>query len=393
MSNANIGEVKFLSWQDAGLLLAQKAVEEILLPTLTLNGKGLEVSMPHGSAASKKETMNFQIFIWSSPRGGKNINPPQKIWGYDVNCRDEAFSPSGEGKSFYDGEYSVAELIGESVLYIHHDVYHHGKDTDDKIFRHLLQEVVKEIEIKDPAEKLAREQKRAEEVRNRSREAFVKACSQRFDKMLAGTKKAIDEGFTAIKKLQDELVTKVRETKGAEQKLVQLEKARPDAEEGYRKEFEKFLTIQDVKKIEAGDGVIKVFTDMIYITHDKVKYMIGEFRIEIFINGGIKFFNLTNQGKGPGHTRPSGFEGNTSYNHHHPHVQASGDACLGNISTALPQLIAEYQYSVVAILAIQFLKSVNVDDSAGKGIYWWPKADELLQTQTTEGPSQDDLKW
>jgi hypothetical protein len=219
-------------------------------------------------------------------------------------------------------------------------------------------------------------EKMQDAIKNASREAFVKACSGRFSKLLNGTQKTIEDGHKSIQKLQIELTTKVREVKGAEQKLVQLEKARPDVEEGYRKEFQKFLSVPDIKKIEAGDGVIKVFTNMIYITHEKVKYKIGEFRIEIFINGGLKFFNLTNEGKGPGYTKPNGFNGADSYNRHHPHVKGDGSPCLGTISSAVPQLIGEYQYSVVAILAIQYLKSVNADDSAGQGIYWWPKVEE-----------------
>ncbi len=240
----------------------------------------------------------------------------------------------------------------------------------------ILQEYLPLVMEKDE-DKIKKIQGQIEEKkRNASREEFVKACSGRFDKLLTGTQKTIEEGHKTIQKLQIQLTTKVREVKGAEQKLVQLEKARPDAEEGYRKEFQKFLSVPDIKKIEAGDGVIKVFTNMIYITHEKVKYKIGEFRIEIFINGGLKFFNLTNEGKGPGYTKPNGFNGADSYNRHHPHVQGDGSPCLGTISSAVPQLIGEYQYSVVAILAIQYLKSVNADDSAGQGIYWWPKAEE-----------------
>lgn len=374
MNNANIGEVKILSWQDSGQNLAVKALTEILLPAL--QGKNVEISVPHNHLAQPRETEDFQIFIWSSRKGNATVKPPQKIWGYDVACRDNAFPGTGEGIAFFDKStgYIVAELLGDNVLYVHHDILHHGYESEEKIFRHLLEWVAEEIKKLTPEEKLAREKKRAEEMKNASRETFVKACSQRFDKLLAGTQKTIEDGYKTIQKLQIELTTKVREVKGAEQKLVQLEKSRPDAEEGYRKEFEKFLSVPDIKKIEAGDGVIKVFTNMIFITHERVKYQIGEFRIEIFINGGLKFFNLTNGGKGPGDTQPSGFDGSTSYNRHHPHVQGDGTPCLGTISSAVPQLIGEYQYSVVAILAIQYLKSVNADDSAGKGIYWWPKA-------------------
>ena len=57
---------------------------------------------------------------------------------------------------------------------------------------------------------------------------------------------------------------------------------------------------------------------------------------------------------------------------HAPHVFKEGKACLGNAEQVLPDLIAKYQFSIIAMYAIQFIESVNVEDSAGSRITQWP---------------------
>jgi hypothetical protein len=124
-----------------------------------------------------------------------------------------------------------------------------------------------------------------------------------------------------------------------------------------------------VLDVQVSDGVIKVFTEHIYITPDGCPdtFDIGKFRMEIYTsgaNGGIRFFNLTRKGS---------ITGGGGYGVHHPHVKGSGVACLGNISELVSQLIGEYEYSAVAQLGLQYIKSVNTNDSAGRTIFDnWP---------------------
>lgn len=369
-----IGEVKFGSWKGDDRSRVRRVIEEILLPEL--KGNDVQVSVPHKYETDPEETSDFQIFIWSQKKDwkGNMVRPPERIWGYEVDCRDDAYTPTGDGVSIIDKDtgYCVAELFGDNVLYIHHDLVDDGTDREIAIFRRLLQEVVAEAKL-TPEEKRQAKEKFMEELRKRGEETYVKACAQRFEKMAKATQDSITGGREEIKELQADLVKKIREVKGAEQKLIQLDKAKPDAEAMYKEEYKKFLSVPEVKAISSDrEGVIQVFTNMIYVIHDGVKYKIGEFRIDIYINGGnggIKFFNLTNRGDGPG--------GMSGYNTHHPHVERDGTPCLGTISSAIPQLIGEYQFAVVAIVAIQYLKSVNVDDPAGAGIYKWPKVEEL----------------
>ena len=238
-----------------------------------------------------------------------------------------------------------------------------------KIFNELLPVVVET----DPA-KISRIRKQIfEERRRRSREQYVAECQKRFEKTVKGTREKVSTGHVAIDKLQAELIKTIRETRGAERKLEQIESARGGELEKYASEFNSLISVPGVEDVQVADGVVKVFTENIFITPitpDDSKsetYDIGKFRMEIYTagtNGCIKFFNLTQKG------------GGDNYNINHPHVNSQGNPCLGNIKELVAELIAGYEFSAVAQLGLQFLKSVNLDDSAGSGIFnAWPKKD------------------
>jgi hypothetical protein len=57
-----------------------------------------------------------------------------------------------------------------------------------------------------------------------------------------------------------------------------------------------------------------------------------------------------------------------------PHVYSDGHACLGNVEDLFPELIAKRDFASALQLAIVFIESVNVNDSAGKKIDHWPVA-------------------
>ena len=56
----------------------------------------------------------------------------------------------------------------------------------------------------------------------------------------------------------------------------------------------------------------------------------------------------------------------------HPHVFQTGRPCLGDIEATFLDLTAKLEIAVMVNLAISYLESVNVNDSAGIGISRWP---------------------
>ncbi len=347
----------------------KKVVEDILLPAIQQDAV---LDVPHGKSREPANDGLFWIWIWSGILPKRDGQAPSKIWGIPVSCRDAGFQPSGQGVPIVDPEtgYAVAELV-ENNLLIHHDICHHGSRDELSIFRRLLEEVVTEISA-TPEEKAERQRKLAEERLRRSREQYIQECSRRFEKTVKGTRDKISSGKTEIEKLQQQLSRKIREVSGAERKLEQMEKTRDGQLESYGREFDSLTAVPGVEDVQVADGVIKVFTENIEITPDghDVTFDIGKFRMEVYTsgtNGGIRFFNITRKGAG----------GYNNYNIHHPHVSSEGIPCLGNIGEIVPQLIGEYEYSAVAQLGLQFLKTVNLDDSAGRGIFdAWPRKEE-----------------
>jgi hypothetical protein len=345
----------------------KKAVEEILLPCIQMD---VEISILDGnSMPGEKVNDNFQIFIWKPLYNTASKKTPNEMFGVEVDWPYGCL-PSGLGVNIIDPhtQWVVGELR-ENGLFIHHDVCHCGFMNEVRLFRKILEETVIELTA-TPEDKAEKKRKIEKEKQNQARNQYIQECQKRFEKTLKGTKDKITEGHKKIEELQKALVRTIRETQGAERKLEQLETTRPTQLKGYAQEFDSLTGVPGVESVETNDGVIKVFTEHIYITPDNSSDMfdIGKFRMEIYTsgaNGGIRFFNLTRQGSG------------SDWNTNHPHVSKQGTPCLGNIKEMVAQLIGEYEYSAIARLGLQYLQSVNLEDSAGKGIFThWPKVDK-----------------
>lgn len=221
----------------------------------------------------------------------------------------------------------------------------------------------------------------AEEQRCKSREAYVRQCSARFEKTVAGTRDAIAAGKNEIGQLQQKLARRIREVAGAERKWEQLNACKGGELEKYGREFDKLLAVDKVRDVVAESGVIKVFTDTLYCAdpRDGRVHEIGQFRIEIYnncSNGGVRWFNLTRRGPN---------------NHHAPHVNPDGVACYGNTAEIWPELIGNYEYAAAAMVAIQFIESVNTEDSWGERISDWPLAETGKKPEKKAEPSIRDL--
>ncbi len=362
------GKVEVESWNGYQKDEFKKLVSDILVPVVQTD---IILSVPHGSQVNPVSGDKFYIRIWSGAGKKNDFKAPQKIWGYDVACRDAGFKPTGKGVAIVDIEtgWAVAELV-KNNLYIHHDACHSGKKSEVEIFRLLLKEVVVELTL-SPEEKAERQRKLAEERRRRSREQYIQECSKRLKKTLEGTRKKIADGEREVEELQRQLVRRIRELAGARRKLEQLTSCQSGELERYGKEFDKLLEVPKVRDVQVASGVIKVFTDTLYCTDPRSGRLheIGAFLIEIYTdNGDIRWYNLTRQ--------VDGYDWGKSQA---PHINGKGKACLGTMTEIVPELVANYEFAALTMVAIQFVESVNTDDAAGKYIDRWPLAPIELQ--------------
>lgn len=348
----------------------QEITKEILWPALQMP---VILSVPHGGEISLSTGKNnFFIFIWASthrPQGslesgllGERImDAPKTIWGIPVDCRTWVFAPSGKGKVIYDGEYAAAELVGNN-LFIHHDICHCGTENELKIYRQILEEVVKILpEHKEQAKRIAEEEQAQKLVRTRQK--YVDICSSRLTDTVYNLRAGVESSQKTITDLQKKLTQEIRTLQENETRLMALEADNSSALERFGQEFDKLISLPKVREIEISNNKLEVYTDMLYCVDPRSSknHKIGEFRIVISTDGsegGIRWFNLTQ----------------IIYERSAPHIYRNGKACLGNIQEIIPELIAGHEYASAVMLAIQFVESVNTEDSFGKDISFWPES-------------------
>ena len=117
--------------------------------------------------------------------------------------------------------------------------------------------------------------------------------------------------------------------------------------------------VNGVKRLWVDGERIMFETDHIQIVNRGITYDIGTFHVGIHVvSGEIKFRNLDRQVNG----------------YHHPHVFDNGNACLGEIAAAVPQMVSDFMLVELVNVLVRYLRSVNDQDVAGRHIVDWPKA-------------------
>lgn len=199
-----------------------------------------------------------------------------------------------------------------------------------------------------PEEKKARaeeEKKRKKEEYMATRRKYVAECNKRLAERLETARNDLEEAEATLAESQARISESLRIQKESLAEIDRLEGEKTEESKKFRDEFDALLNIDMVKRVEVSSGNVKVFTEHVYVNYSGSTYDIGEFVINIPTNGrgAVSCQNLTRKVNG--------------YNH--PHVQSSGNCCLGNISSGVAQLIGKYEFAMAAELMIRFLHSYN----------------------------------
>ncbi len=223
----------------------------------------------------------------------------------------------------------------------------------------------------DPEKIAALRAKSLAEKKERERKKWLEISTRRFEKTVKNTRENIEQSRLAAEKAQREIVMQLRTEEGLKRKLKQLESTREEVVERYSLEHKNLLNLEHVTAVDVDEEKIIVDTDRLYIEHGGKTYDLGNFKIYIYVDAGqVRMHNLTRQIHGAGS------------NMHAPHVASDGRPCLGNLEEAIPQYIGQFEYSVVVMLCIQYLQTVNVQDMAGKYINNWPIAEKPVVKKT-----------
>ena len=134
------------------------------------------------------------------------------------------------------------------------------------------------------------------------------------------------------------------------------------------KEVENIANYKTTKKIILTSDEIIVQTNTLYINEEveEKRYLLGEMEIHMPTNvcDGIRLYNLT------------GTRNAYSTGMHHPHVFAEGDPCLGSFSKTITECRARDNFFGLYLTLINFCRTVDIEDDAGKYIIAWDEVDE-----------------
>ena len=336
----------------------------------------IKIFCPHKYAAPPRLGGVFNIYLWSSPSGAPAAPPPEKMFGIPVSCRDYVFRPSRTGEPIADeAGYVVAELLDDINLYIHHDVVEYGDDNELAIFKRTLEEA-KKIIASDPSARLERRKQIERELTETYRDAYIKNSMERYQVRKKQAEDQVKVLDNRLKELQADLVTTIRSLQDNRDILAAENPKAEDQKKVLSLEFDKLVAIDKIRRVVVDKNNLSVYTTNLYCEDPRSKKLhdIGEFRIDIsFIpNRGRDAILWTNL------TRKIHAADRDMYA---PHVQGNGVACLGNLAEMIPPLLAQYQFSALAMIAIQFIESVNVNDGWGAHINKWPIVDKAAVTK------------
>ncbi|MBI2633592.1 MAG: hypothetical protein HYW78_04400 [Parcubacteria group bacterium] len=313
----------------------------------------INLLVPHGNPDALRSGSTLNIFIWSLPKGA---GPLQKmryttVFGYDLpdGARD-GLEPTDDGIPITDDDDQIVAQVWLKNIFILFDLTHIAGAHLLPIARAILD---KAIPIALNASS-SRESGKAKKQKKDNKQLYIELCKKRIvsevDSMRDALEKVkmdreiVSKRFIDLIRIEEELSLRLGPASGI---LVEYEKRFAD-------EYEKLLTVPHIRTVDIKNGVLIAYTDTITIEYDGKIYTIGEFRIEIKLNGSIKIDNLTNKRDG--------------YNH--PHVSGEGNPCLGNIAESIAKLIARYEFSFAMQLLVQYLETYNNGSPVHQISYW-----------------------
>jgi hypothetical protein len=406
IGTVSAGGAKVVKTKSAATSTASTGHIEVEAPEATWDGKGREkfvevvreelkgvfgkvfVSVPNGEVEPPTDAdYELNIKIWSSPnekylRGdGKDLRPPEKLFGETVACRDASFAPTKKTtKTFEENGYVWGEYLRPNYLYIFFDVCQKDTVASLAIFREMLKQFVKEVgkePLKDATKEIAK--KREEKQRNELRGFMKKMLESQF----ASSKQKIEQLTKDIESMHCKLVQMIRD-KDYHMKLF---KAFDESEVDKKIALMVRDLYQDknINGLKVEGGLFKVFTDVLYVTDPRTgwKHEVGKFRIDLdCAQGLIRIYNLTRQVVAYSGQRMQA-----------PHVFQNNQMCPGNFVETTAELFGKHDYSNLASTVIIFLQSVNTDDAAGRCVHHWPKVNDDGSTTDWDKLSDKDKEF
>lgn len=350
----------------------KKITSDVLMPVLN---KNIIIENVGGKKTPPKDKEAFYIYIYSSPIS-EVIHSHASRYYNRLPGSYPIFSTSKKGipvKDWVTGE-DIFEVVA-NVLYIHINLVAMNSSSHDMeyVYKTILEEFILYFLTTSKKRETILKHRQKEKTKESKKEYTELVGKQRVI-ALNKAKKELVKTDDLIKQYQKSLIISIRKTASLNEHILSMTKGKNNHLKAAQKEYAKIISMPKIKSITFDNDLMIVNTKTLYCTDPRsdILHEIGEFNITIHINPEtapgssvghiVSFFNLTG--------RIYGYSGNKM---NAPHVFPSGKPCLGSLTGILTEQIANYQFSIAVMLAIQFLESVNVKDEAGSYINNWPK--------------------
>ena len=198
-------------------------------------------------------------------------------------------------------------------------------------------------------------------AREKARSAFISASKGNIKDHIEATNAALTEQKKELAKLGANFINRARQRFVAENPLSDAHCA-----SSLKAQYQTLKEIPKVTAVRVVPGSILVYTDDLTATCPQTNELrqIGKFLIVINTAGTNPPVRWYNQTRCLNAILPG---------MHAPYVLQDGSPLSDSILETLIQLIAQFEFAIVAELAIQFIETVN-DDEPGKHISRWPAA-------------------
>lgn len=222
--------------------------------------------------------------------------------------------------------------------------------------------------------------KRAQERKAHNAEEISKLLEARREQEYEAKKERLDSVKGKVVEYRKKFIDASKEEEELTETILNWETKFKEVKEQIAKRINTIFSFPQINRVEFANGKLLVFTEEITVnlTDDFVRseghdpedyageYLMGRYKITIdMARKSVKYKNLDR-------TR----HGALSSESQHPHIGEPNNPCLGNAGHAYAMAFKAGDIAGVTLIAINYLESVNLNDSAGEKIGNWPKKQE-----------------
>ena len=316
------------------------AIQDATRELLGNQEKDVAVSYVLGHRHPVMDNDKISIYINAyAGSGGARVVVPERIFGIPMRRRGcLSYPSSGLGKTIKDGDYEVAEVIGNNIYVLSNPLQTTGEVV---LYKEILKRSIKKLH---PFKKRISSCTLKEIANSRK---FVKINNEKHS-----LSRRLGD-ITRYKDAIDNIENQILETR---KRIAELE-TKPEIEsKDIKKEL---LRIQEVKHVHTLGHAILIQTKEIHtsILVDGERKNLGELFLYLKSSGDLPFvYSVSGR-------RPAT-----------PHSMDGGTICWGGASDNLYDLLNDGEIGTLIEMVIEFLKQPNLDDSYGRRIYRFPKA-------------------